>query len=607
MNRAAAIAVALAAGLACSSQAFQKALILPRLDEDGVRRVVANGYDGAEIRLHGETVEEARAARCLAERSGVKIHSVMANGWYAFDDDAQYDASLSQAKREIALAQAYGVDTMLIVCGSRRPEDRRYEKLTDEEQAKVESATRRALAELLSLAEKSGVCLALEFVWNNAWADPDAYAAFVRSFASPWLKIYLDLGNGLKFAPVEKWIAAAGREIRRVHIKDFALDPSVPRGGEFVPIATGDLDYRAAHAALKAVGYDGWVSIESGGWNDAQHARLVDWFFAGAPEGDIVGNWTFDLPAPASGDVANSRAGWIGVERDVAGYRSRVLWRSASPWHTPWTSVSAGAVRIMRLVDGSKRPGTCGYDIISGRVVGDEFFAVANSFDKDGKLLFRGLRFVGRRLPPIGPAPRLDSLVYGEQVNLLESGLAGWELMSTNKLNGWSFADGVLSNTIHYDEQGRRIGGFSNLVSKRTDFYDFRISYDVKMPRDGNSGVYLRGIYEIQSRESFGMPPDSHNMGAYYGRATPCVAAERPADVWQHVEAILAGRHLWVRLNGVDIITAFPVEGITGGAISSDEFSPGPIYIQGDHSNASYRNMVLTKIISSKTEKESKR
>ena len=61
----------------------------------------------------------------------VKIHSVMANGWYAFDDDAQYDASLSQAKREIALAQAYGVDTMLIVCGSRRPEDRRYERLSD--------------------------------------------------------------------------------------------------------------------------------------------------------------------------------------------------------------------------------------------------------------------------------------------------------------------------------------------------------------------------------------------------------------------------------------------------------------------------------------------
>ena len=588
--------LAVAVLTATASFGFQKALILKQVDEAELARVKAAGFDGVEVRLHGETVAEAAAARKLADGQGVKLHSVMANGWYAFDDDAQYETALAQAKNEIAVAAAYGVDTMLVVSGSRRSPEKRYEKLTAEEQAKVDAATRKAFAELVPLAEKAGVVLALEFVWNNCWADPEAYAAFVRSFASPWVKIYLDLGNGLKFAPVGTWISAAGKDIRRVHIKDFALDPSVPRGGEFVAIGTGDVDFAAAKRALDAVGYDGWVSIEENAWTDAQYARLMDWFFAGAPEGELVGNWTFDLPPRGGSADPNDLAGWLGVTRDAIGYSSRCLWRNASPWRTPWTMVKDGAVRIMRLADGRRRPGTCDYDIISARVVGDELFACADAYGVDGKLQKRGVRFVGRRLPPIGPAPALEGLVYGESVDLLRAGLGGWQIMSTNKLDGWSFKDGVLSNTIRYDEQGRRVGGFSNLVSKRADFYDFKISYDVKMPKDGNSGVYLRGIYEIQSRESYGMKPDSHNMGAYYGRAVPRVAAEKPADVWQHVEAILAERHLWVWLNGVEIISACPVEGITGGALSSDEFTPGPIYIQGDHSNASYRNMVLTKI-----------
>ena len=597
MNGKFLVLAAFAAGLLGETSGFQKALILPRLDEDGVRRVRENGYDGAELRLHGETESEAEAARALADRSGVKLHSVMANGWYAFDDETKYEAALAQAKSEIALAKAYGVDTLLVVSGSRRSEERRYLKLTDEEQSAVDAATRRAFAELVPIAEKAGVCIALEFVWNNAWADPDAYAAFVRSFDSPWVKIYLDLGNGLKFAPVAKWIAAAGKDIRRVHIKDFLLDHTTPRGGEFVPIATGDIDFAEACAALRKVGYDGWVSIESEGWSDAEHARLVDWFFAGAPSGDAVGNWTFDLPNDGNRRARNERTGWLGIERTAGGFSSRCLWRSASPWRTPNTEAADGVVRIVRLNDGRKAMGECDYDIIRGRVVGDELFAGAFPRRKDGATISNmPVVFRGRRLPAIGAAPELSSLVYGERIDLLKDGLDGWELMSTDRSNGWSFADGVLSNAVSYDDNGRRTGAFSNIISKRSDFLDFRISYDVKMPKDGNSGVYLRGIYEIQSRESFGMPPDSHNMGAYYGRATPSVAAEKPADEWQHVEAVLARRHLWVWLNGVEIITAFPVEGITGGAISSDEFSPGPIYIQGDHSNASYRNMILEKI-----------
>ena len=278
------VVVALAVALATAQGFFfKKALILTGLDQKSIARVKENGFDGVEMRLHGETPAEAARVRALADKNGIVIHSVMANGWYAFDDDSRYEAELEKAKGEIVLAAAYGVDTILVVSGARRREDRRYARLTDEEQAKVDAATRKAFAELIPLAERNKVVLALEFVWNNCWADPDVYAAFVRSFNSPWVKIYLDLGNGLKFAPVEKWIQAAGKDIRRVHIKDFALNRAVPRGGEFVAIGTGDVDFKTASAALRSVGYDGWVTVEEDRWSDAQYSRLLDWFTAGAP------------------------------------------------------------------------------------------------------------------------------------------------------------------------------------------------------------------------------------------------------------------------------------------------------------------------------------
>jgi hypothetical protein len=111
-----------------------------------------------------------------------------------------------------------------------------------------------------------------------------------------------------------------------------------------------------------------------------------------------------------------------------------------------------------------------------------------------------------------------------------------------------------------------------------------------------NSGVYLRGIYEIQVLDSYGRRVNCHNMAALYGRITPRVAAEKPANEWQHVDVTLYKRHLTVVLNGVNIIDNAPVLGCTGGAITSDEFVKGPIYLQGDHSDADFRNMVLTPI-----------
>lgn len=213
-----------------------------------------------------------------------------------------------------------------------------------------------------------------------------------------------------------------------------------------------------------------------------------------------------------------------------------------------------------------------------------EFFETR--VDRPGKDVFA--KGVAKRIPPVPPAPDLKSLKIGKSIDLLADGMEGWEIIKNGRKNLWTFKDGVLEN-----------GGSlcANIRTKRSDFTDFKISYDVRADKGCNSGVYLRGIYEIQTIDSYGKKPDSRNMGAVYGLATPSVTADRPAGEWQHVEAILCDRHATVILNGVKIIDNAPLRGVTGGAITLDQSISGPIVIQGSHNGGAYRNMVLTPIL----------
>jgi hypothetical protein len=86
-------------------------------------------------------------------------------------------------------------------------------------------------------------------------------------------------------------------------------------------------------------------------------------------------------------------------------------------------------------------------------------------------------------------------------------------------------------------------------------------------------------------------------MGGVYSRITPRVAAEKPAGEWQTMDLTLADRHATVILNGQKIIDNEPLLGCTGGALTSDEFKPGPIYLQGDHTAVQYRNLTLRPVL----------
>ena len=296
-------------------------------------------------------------------------------------------------------------------------------------------------------------------------------------------------------------------------------------------------------------------------------------------------------------------AGHLILARDANGKPSAtLLWRWASPTPADVIALDDKRFTIQRpfsIPKGKNADKTAWRALrVSGVISGKTAACTCVTVNGLGQNVDAPAAFTAVKNPPIGPAPDLAQVKYGAPVNLLAGSMADFELMGgANKVNGWSLKDGVLSNRVQRDAKGKPTHKNGNLRTKRADFFDFNLSYEVRVLPGCNSGVYLRGIYEIQVMDSYGKPVDCHNMAAFYGRITPSVAAEKKAGEWQRVDVTLVDRHVTVILNGVKIIDNKPVEGPTGGAMTANEFIPGPIYLQGDHTDADFRNMVLKPII----------
>jgi hypothetical protein len=312
----------------------------------------------------------------------------------------------------------------------------------------------------------------------------------------------------------------------------------------------------------------------------------------------FLGTWALDL------DYENSNAGWIEITQEDGYLDAAVLWRggSVNPVDFVYTAenrlILTRSNKLIREKDKAGEPVREHLQIIwfdiqkegSDMISGKGFFPNENGIGSEA------VSFTGKRIPGDGPAPDLGDIKFGKKITLLNGkDLSGWELLEPNSVSGWKVIDGVLVNDPAQKEGEPHIQ-YGNLRTTET-FEDFNLKLEVNVPKGSNSGVYLRGIYEVQVMDSYGNPLDSHNMGALYSRIVPLLAAEKPAGEWQEMDITLYKRHLTVLLNGKMIIDNQPVRGVTGGAMTANEFIPGPIYLQGDHGNVSYRNMVLIPIL----------
>jgi hypothetical protein len=312
----------------------------------------------------------------------------------------------------------------------------------------------------------------------------------------------------------------------------------------------------------------------------------------GAAENPFLGRWALTIP--------DGGAGWLGIVETNGELKGSLLWDGGSVLPVTSTKVEGDTLIVTRPnelrqkeADG-KTVVKKGVETITAKLNGDKMKLTTVTVSNDGETRGRTANFTGQRIPPVPPAPDLAKVKFGEPIALFNGkDLSGWKTMGTNA-SAWKVVDGVLSNEAA-QEPGKH-KSYANLRTER-EFEDFNLQVEFRVPADGNSGIYLRGIYEIQVANSFGRKNDNHNCGALYSRILPTENVSKPPGEWQTFDITLVDRHLTVIHNGKKTIDNQPVLGCTGGALWSDEFKPGPIYLQGDHTSVDYRNMVLRPVV----------
>jgi L-ribulose-5-phosphate 3-epimerase len=264
---------------------FRKAVIVNKPDEEILSKVKEAGFDGVEAGI----VKPAEAAKIhkAAEKLDMRIHSVM-RGWAKFNSENgdEVEKSLAVTIDALHAAKAYGAEVVLLVPGRLDVEampkpwefrlefDSKTGHLTKVAEKGNElyrdyigahnrayDAFEASIGKLIPTAEKVGVVIAIENVWNNMFVDPRHAAHFIDSFESPLVRAYFDIGNHVKYSRPERWIEVLGKRIVRCHVKDFRLNAD-GRDGKFVNIREGSVDWASVMKALKKAGYQGWMTIE---------------------------------------------------------------------------------------------------------------------------------------------------------------------------------------------------------------------------------------------------------------------------------------------------------------------------------------------------------
>jgi hypothetical protein len=197
------------------------------------------------------------------------------------------------------------------------------------------------------------------------------------------------------------------------------------------------------------------------------------------------------------------------------------------------------------------------------------------------------LEWTGVRAPQLPDKDDPAIWKKGDAVVLFDGhDLTGWQTVGSVRALGWTVKDGILTNGI----------GNTNLVSEKK-FMNFALDVDFRLGPRGNSGVALRGRYEVQLADDPDRPPSNHGSGSILGRIVPVVNAARLAGDWQTLSVRLVGRQVTVVLNGIRVIDRQSVDGPSDIALDTNEGEPGPILLQGDRGPVAFRKIVVYPLV----------
>ena len=286
-----------------------------------------------------------------------------------------------------------------------------------------------------------------------------------------------------------------------------------------------------------------------------------------SPSDALLGRW--DLVVQRGAETAPS---WLEVERSgTATLIGQFVGSGGSARPIAKIEFTDGTFRFAIPPQWESNPRDITFE---GRLEGDRIGGSMTMGDGQ-RVTWSGTRApsLRRKAPP----------VWGDPVTLFNgTSVDGWQPVGRGE-SQWSAVGGILKNA----KSG------ANLVSVRK-FDDFKLHLEFRVPKGANSGVYLRGRYELQVDDAAGLEPSSHHLGGLYGFIAPSESVARAADEWQSMDVTLIGRMLTYTLNGTMVICNREIPGITGGALDSAEADPGPMLLQGDHGPVEYRNIVVT-------------
>jgi hexulose-6-phosphate isomerase len=208
------------------------------------------GFEGIEASPM-EDLTAAEEMGKMARDNGVPIHSIVYGGWGAPLSDPSPEVQqkgLNGMRTALTSAKAFGCDAVLLV-PAIVTETVGYGQAYERSQKNIRK--------LLPLAEKLGVIIAVENVWNKFLLSPLEFARYVDEFDSPWLKAYFDVGNVIIYGYAQDWIRTLGKRIVKIHLKDFKR-----KGYEWTNLLEGDVNWKQVRRALDEVGYDGFLTPE---------------------------------------------------------------------------------------------------------------------------------------------------------------------------------------------------------------------------------------------------------------------------------------------------------------------------------------------------------
>jgi hypothetical protein len=281
----------------------------------------------------------------------------------------------------------------------------------------------------------------------------------------------------------------------------------------------------------------------------------------------FLGRWDLTLKAPD-----REYPSWLEISLEGGQLKAQMVsrWGNARP--LPRIEVSNGHLTFVSPKKEEERKDDM---VFEGKLVGK--ILVGTTTGPDGA----SWSWSGQKAPSL----KSGTPKWGKPVELFNGrDLTGWRPDKINPAATWMVGDGKLVSPGHGPE----------LISE-SQFGDFKLHIEFNCAPNSNSGVYLRGRYEVQVEDNSLQEPPSHHTGGVYGFLTPSPEMPRKAGQWQSFDITLVGRTITVVQNGQTIIDNQELPGITGGALDSHEERPGPVYLQGsEDGHVAFRNIVVT-------------